>query len=199
MKFIKEKCKVLHLERKSPWQWCRLGTGWLGSSSVRKALASWRQWAQHKPAASPWQERRVGRRGSPAYCWFLPQSFFYHHLIPAGPAGIFLMYTCLLSQSVWGLHNASVGFPVCTEGNKPESLWQWFWNYCFAKVMMEWYIWTLLSLMCCTTIKQKRKVMLKVGCLHHHYRWDSWCWNYHILISKDIDTHYTLITPCSTN
>lgn len=44
--------KVLHLGRKSPLQYSRLGTDWLGSSSAGTDLGGCgRQQAEHKPAA----------------------------------------------------------------------------------------------------------------------------------------------------
>lgn len=50
--FVSEKCKVLHLGRKSLLQWHRLGTDWLGSSSAGTDLGGCgRQQAEHKPAA----------------------------------------------------------------------------------------------------------------------------------------------------
>lgn len=57
VKFNKGKCRVLHLGRKSPWQWDRLGTDSLGCSPLEMTWASWKAscaWA----GRVPWQWRR---------------------------------------------------------------------------------------------------------------------------------------------
>ena len=49
MKFIKDKCKVQHLGRKTSLQQYSLGTGWPGSVSAKRDLGSCGQQAGHEP------------------------------------------------------------------------------------------------------------------------------------------------------